>query len=349
MLATPHIDGCFSDSLMPRMALASLPTPLHPLTRFSKKLGGPTIWIKRDDLSGSLLSGNKVRKLEFTFAYAMDQGHDAFITCGGLQSNHCRATALVGAQLDVPVHLVLRGEESGLPDGNLLLDYLSGAKVHCHRPGYYHQNLNQLLSELAEDLRKQGYNPHIIPTGASDGLGVWGYFMACGELAADFAKHSVQPDIIVTATGSGGTQAGLTLGSHYFKLGATVLGMAVCDSSAYFAKKVRDDISEFQAQFGHLFTPTLPSVDSLAIQTNDQYIGEGYGLASESVFDMILELARVEGVLFDPVYTGKAFYGLVSEVRAGHFAAYSDIVFVHTGGQFGLFPYKAKLASRLFS
>lgn len=349
MSVTPHIDECFSDSLMPRLALASLPTPMHPLTRFSKKLGGPTIWVKRDDLSGSLLSGNKVRKLEFTFAYAMAQGHDAFITCGGLQSNHCRATAFIGAQLGVPVHLVLRGKESDFPDGNLLLDYLAGAKVHCHRPSDYHQRLDLLLAELSEELRQQGYNPHIIPTGASDGLGVWGYFTACAELAADFERHSIQPELVVTATGSGGTQAGLTLGKHYFKLGASVLGMAVCDSEAYFAGKVKADIDEFQLQFGHLFTPSLPPVSSLSINTNDRYIGEGYGFASEAVLDMIVELSREEGILLDPVYTGKAFYGLVSEIRAGNFADINNIIFIHTGGHYGLFPYKEQLASQLFT
>jgi len=347
MLVTPSIDDI--SSLMPRLALASLPTPIHPLKRISKKLGGPTIWVKRDDLSGSLLSGNKVRKLEFIFAYALEKGHDLFITCGGLQSNHCRATAFIGAQLGVPVHLVLRGNESGLPDGNLLLDYLSGATIHTHPPAYYQQHLNTLLSQLASDLKNQGYNPYIIPTGASDGLGIWGYFNACKELSKDFKTHSLKPDLIVTATGSGGTQAGLTLGSHYFNLGCGVLGFAVCDNKTYFANKVRADIAEYYEEFAHLFSHSLPPIDALVIQTNDQYIGDGYGLVSDSVTEMIIELSREEGILLDPVYTGKAFYGLVSEIRAGKLSGMDEIVFIHTGGNYGIFPYKEQLAKCLFS
>lgn len=344
---TPYIDPTLSHSPIPRLALASLPTPMHALQRFSKKLGGPTIWVKRDDLSGSILSGNKVRKLEFTLAYAIDKGHDLFITCGGLQSNHCRATAFIGAQLGIPVHLLLRGNEHGAPDGNLLLGYLAGASIHSHSPSHYHKHLPGLLEELAADCRKQGYKPYIIPTGASDGVGVWGYLHACKELAADFKRHSIQPELIVTATGSGGTQAGLTLGSHYFGLGCNVLGMAVCDNANYFAKKVKADIVEYYEQFGDMLSDGFPPIDSLSIQTNDQYIGEGYGIASDEVMGLIIELSREEGILLDPVYTGKAFYGLVSEIKADNFASMSDIVFIHTGGSYGLFPYKEQLAKHI--
>ncbi|MFT6389314.1 MAG: D-cysteine desulfhydrase [Cellvibrionaceae bacterium] len=344
---SPCVNVVFPESQMPRLALASLPTPMQALNRFSKKLGGPTIWVKRDDLSGSILSGNKVRKLEFTFAYAIDKGHDLFISCGGIQSNHCRATAFIGAQLGMPVHLLLRGNESGTPDGNLLLDYLAGASVHSYSPSHYHKHLPILLEQLAADCRLQGYKPYIIPTGASDGVGVWGYLNACKELAADFKHHSIQPELIVTATGSGGTQAGLTLGNHYFELGCTVLGMAVCDDANYFAAKVKADIVAFYQQFSDILPQPLSSIDSLSIKTNDHYIGDGYGIASDQVLDMIIELSREEGILLDPVYTGKAFYGLVSEIKAGNFADMKDIVFIHTGGCYGLFPYKEQLAKRL--
>ena len=344
---SPYVNIAFPESQMPRLSLASLPTPMHALKRFSKKLGGPTIWIKRDDLSGSILSGNKVRKLEFTLAYAIDKGHDLFITCGGLQSNHCRATAFIGAQLGIPVHLLLRGNESGVPDGNLLLDYLAGASVHSHSPSHYHKHLPTLLEQLAEDCRQQGYKPYIIPTGASDGVGVWGYLNACQELAADFQRHSIQPELLVTATGSGGTQAGLTLGCQYFDLGCKVLGMAVCDDANYFATKVKADIIEFYEQFAGMLSLPLISIDSLSIQTNDNYIGDGYGIASDAVLDMIIELSKEEGILLDPVYTGKAFYGLVSEIKAGNFSGMKDIVFIHTGGSYGLFPYKEQFAKRI--
>ncbi len=323
-----------------RISLASLPTPLQPLKRLSDQLGGPRIWVKRDDLTGSLLSGNKVRKLEFTVAHALEKGHDLLITCGGLQSNHCRATAFVGAQLGIPVHLVLRGTPASM-DGNLLLGNLAGASVHCYKTSEYQQNLQSILEQTAEQCRQQGFNPYIIPTGASDGVGVWGYFAACAELQQDFLNHQFQPDLIVTATGSGGTQAGLTLGSCYFGLGCDVLGMAVCDDMSYFQRKVESDITAFSEEFSGAFDKGLP--DQYSIKTNDHYIGDGYGIASDSVLETIVEIANKEGLLLDPVYTGKAFYGLINEIQKGNLSHMNNIVFVHTGGGYGVFPFRERL------
>ncbi|MGH1486153.1 MAG: D-cysteine desulfhydrase family protein [Cellvibrionaceae bacterium] len=328
-----------------RLSLASLPTPLQPLDRLSNRLGGPRLWVKRDDLTGSILSGNKVRKLEYTLAYALEQGFDMFITCGGIQSNHCRATAFACAHLGLPVHLVLRG--SGESDGNLLLDQLAGATIRCYPPREYHKNLDHILEETAQAYRDKGFKPYIIPTGASNGVGVWGYFAACEELKKDFEQHGIIPQLIVTATGSAGTQAGLTLGSSYYELSASVLGMAVCDDAAYFSQKVSADIAEFSDQFQSSFSTPLPT--SYKIQTNDSYIGQGYGLASDEVLNTIARVAREEGLLLDPVYTGKAFHGLIQEIIAGTYADMTDIVFIHTGGSFGLFPYRQQFQNILGS
>ena len=326
----------------PRLNLAYLPTPLQLLERLSERLGGPRIWVKRDDLTGSTLSGNKVRKLEFTLAHAINQQHDVLITCGGLQSNHCRATAFAGAQLGIPVHLILRGDLEKL-DGNVLLDHLAGAKITTYPTKQYQTNLTNILNATANDYQARGYKPYIIPTGASDAMGVWGYFSACQELKQDFREHKIQPELIVVATGSGGTQAGLTLGSEFFKLRVNVLGMAVCDDRAYFQQKVEEDITGFRDQFESLFVESFPS--EYSINTNDQYIGEGYGVACDSLLETIALLAREEGILLDPVYSGKAFHGLIQEIKQGNLSGMSDVVFIHTGGSFGLFPYRQQLQS----
>lgn len=334
-----------------KLDLALLPTPLQKLDRLSAKLGGPTIWIKRDDLSGSLLSGNKVRKLEFTVAYAKAKGSEVLITCGGLQSNHCRATAFVGAQLGMPVHLVLRGTPEDIKDveldGNLLLDHLAGATVDYYSRKDYQKNLNSILARVKEDYRLKAQEAHIIPTGASDGIGLWGYLAASKELAEDFKLNRLLPDLIVTATGSGGTQAGLTLGAKLYNLGCKVLGFAVCDDAAYFKQKVTADITDFQMRYQYRFNEALEGVsqdvfsEAIAeIHTNDHYIGEGYAIASDEVLESIMMLSRLEGIVLDPVYTGKAFHGLIQEIKRGRFNHLKNIVFLHTGGSFGLFPYK---------
>jgi D-cysteine desulfhydrase len=330
----------------PRLALARLPTPLQALDRISVLANGggqgPRIWVKRDDLTGSVLSGNKVRKLEFTLAQAMEEGRSTIITCGGLQSNHCRATALLCAQLGLTCHLILRGEPTGDADGNLLLDQLAGAHIDYYPAKDYQANLDHYLQASKADYDARGQSVFIIPTGASDGIGVWGYLSACEELKADFAAAGIEPEHIICATGSGGTQAGLTLGAHLLDLGATVWGVNVCDDEAWFLNKVRQDIEDWARRY-------QPAFDSSALDPRviDGYVGPGYAIAEKEVFETIAVLARTEGLVLDPVYTGKAFHGMLAEIKKGRFAGASDIVFVHTGGSFGLFPQRAGLAQVL--
>lgn len=321
----------------PRLALARLPTPFQPLDRLSDKLGGPRVWVKRDDLSECAISGNKIRKLEFTLARALEQGSDTLITCGGVQSNHCRATALLGARLGLKVHLILRREQTGdaplnsIPDGNLFLDCLAGAKISLYDKNEYQKNLPDLFNHWSDYYRKQGARPYAIPTGASDGTGVWGYVACVAELREDFKRAGIAPVSIVHATGSGGTQAGLSAGVALHQLDARVIGLAVCDNERYFLNKVRDDIASWRARYD-------VSLDQAGvhIQVDDRFVGPGYGRAGDEVFATISEVAALEGLLLDPVYTGKAFYGMVEKIRAGEFAGESDLVFIHTGGIFGL-------------
>lgn len=319
----------------PRLHLANTPTHFQPLDRLSAKLGGPRIWIKRDDLTGSLLSGNKIRKLEFVVAQALEEGCDTLITCGGVQSNHCRATAVVAAQLGLQACLILREDSAPVPDGNLLIDYLVGANIQTVSKKDYQRKLDELFRHWQAHYASLGHKAFIIPTGASDEIGVWGYVAACEELQRDFSEHGIRPNHIVVATGSGGTQAGLTVGSKLFDLGASVVGMAVCDSEIYFKNKVRRDLTQWKRRY-----QVDCEVDELTITTNGDYIGPGYGLATADIYDTIAYLARCEGIILDPVYTGKAFHGLLTEIKAGHYSSEQDIVFIHTGGLFGVFPHR---------
>ncbi|MBP8925739.1 MAG: D-cysteine desulfhydrase family protein, partial [Pseudomonadales bacterium] len=281
-----------------RLSLARLPTPLHPLERLSAVIGGPRIWVKRDDLSDCAVSGNKIRKLEFTLAQALDEGADTLLSCGGLQSNHCRATALLGARLGLQVHLLLRGEQPpGTPDGNLFLDHLAGATVHTCPAAQYQSERDELLQMHMERLCAAGRRPFLIPTGASDEIGVWGYVAASGELAMDFASNAIEPHHLVLATGSGGTQAGLTAGLRAFGLSCEVLGMAVCDDAAWFRRKVTADLAAWKQRYD------VPmDLGQLNIRVCDAYIGAGYGKASPAVFATIAQVARLEGLVLDPIY-----------------------------------------------
>ncbi len=325
----------------PRLTLAQTPTPLHPLRRFCAQHDLPSIWLKRDDLTGSVVGGNKIRKLEFTLAQAQQEGCDVLLTCGGVQSNHCRSTALLGAQLGFDVHLILRGEEQSPADGNLLLDQLAGAQISYISSAEYQNNIETIFAQLQQDYAAKGKKAFIIPTGASDGIGVWGYVAACEELVSDFKTHAIQPQHIFTATGSGGTQAGLMAGAYLFDLGAQVWGVNVCDDEAYFINKVGADLSDWQQRYD-----VAIDLEQLTVRVVDGYVGAGYAKASDDVLAMIHEVARLEGIVFDPVYTGKAFAGLVQELQAGRFGD-GDCVFIHTGGVFGLYPYKQQFQAIL--
>jgi D-cysteine desulfhydrase len=315
---------------IPRLRLAHLPTPFHRLDRLSAELGR-SIWVKRDDMTGGPTTGNKIRKLEFTLAEAKAQGANVLVTCGGIQSNHCRATAILGRQLGFDVHLLLRGEKPSEADGNLFLDKLAGAEISYFSPRYYQAHLDFIVEETCDTYRKQAKKPYFITTGASDEVGVWGYVEAAGELLNDFSRNKIDPQAIVIATGSGGTQAGLTVGMHRASSNIPVIGMAVCDDSQWFENKIKQDLSSWAQRYEQDL-----DVQSLDIRVNDRYIGPGYAKAERPIFQVIEKLLQTEALLLDPVYTGKAFYGMLKEAKSGELAGQGDLVFVHTGGAFGL-------------
>jgi D-cysteine desulfhydrase len=321
----------------PRLTLAQTPTPLMLLERLSEQLGGPRIWVKRDDMTGGVVSGNKIRKLEFSLAAALEQGCDTVITCGGVQSNHCRTTAVLCAQLGLDCHLILRGAEES-PDGNLLLDRLVGARISYYPNSEYTARADEILTHWQDHYQEAGNKPFMIPVGASDGIGLWGYIAACEELAADFLTHKITPGHIISATGSGGTQGGLTVGNALFNLGAKVWGINVCDDADYFKKKVLEDMQQWQQWYRQSL-----EVNQLAINVIDGYVGAGYARSSAAVFATIRRLAEIEGLVLDPVYTGKAFHGMLDQYAQGCFNDSEDIVFVHTGGVFGLFPQREQI------
>jgi D-cysteine desulfhydrase len=318
--------------------LAQLPTPLQQMPRISEGFGGGhRLWVKRDDLTGAALSGNKVRKLEYVVAAAIEQGCDTLITCGGVQSNHCRATALVGAQLGLDVHLLLRGEAPADVDGNLLLDHLAGARVSHYPSRQYAAELDELLQHWQQHYAEKGCKACVIPTGASDGVGIWGYIAAAEELGKDLQQAGLTKAHVVSATGSGGTQAGLTLGAAIHGLPIQVWGVNVCDDEAWFLNKVRENIADWRQRYAP--EQPLPEVE---VRVIDGYVGPGYGRAGPEVFETIALVARLEGLVLDPVYTGKAFHAMLQEIEAGRFDGCEDIVFLHTGGIFGVFPQRAQ-------
>ncbi|VUD56556.1 D-cysteine desulfhydrase [Thalassocella blandensis] len=358
-----------------KLSLACTPTPLRHLKHVSSRLGGKNLWLKCDDLTGGLISGNKVRKLEYLLFDALQQGANTVVTCGGLQSNHCRATAVLCAQLGLHCHLVLRAdhpfdeeeEERGADylselTGNLLISELCGATISIFSPSYYQRNLNTILADVAqrysgaqatEEAGKDGVDmggvaingmgkaAYIIPTGGSNSLGLWGYIDAYDELIEQCQQQEFSPDAIVCASGSGGTQGGLTLAASVSQ-DVKVYGFAVCDSAPYFQRKIQQDVASWQASYG--IGSEIDLVGALQIRTNDSYIGPGYGKGYDALFTCIAEVARLDGVVLDPVYTGKAFYGMLEEIKHGELQDCDNIVFLHTGGIYGIFPFAQNLS-----
>lgn len=320
-----------------RLDIARLPTPIVPLHRLSAAWGGPRIWIKRDDLTGLELSGNKIRKLQYAVAEAREQGCDTLITCGGVQSNHCRATAALGAQLGMHVVLLLRGTEPDRLEGNYLLDRLMGAQVRLVTPEQYQQR-DALMQEVARDLGQQGRRPYVIAEGCSMPIGCWGYAEAMREIADAQKQLGVELDAIVHAMGSGGTAAGLELGKRLHAPGQRLVGIAVCDDAAYFRRIVHGLLSEAIQRWQLGFTVQPDELEIL-----DDHVGLGYGQARPEELRTLVEVARTEGLILDPVYTGKAFHGMRHELTKGRLSSARNVLFVHTGGAFGLSPFAERL------
>lgn len=319
-----------------RILLANLPTKIEKLERLSESLGGPNIYIKRDDQTGSEVSGNKVRKLEFSVMEALDHGCDYLITCGGIQSNHCRAVAAVAAKLGIKSCLLLRGREDIEPDGNLFLDRVLGADVHFISPEDYKYHRMEIMEELKKELQSKGFNPYIIPEGASNGIGTFGYFNAMEEILTQEKELGIHFDGIVTAVGSGGTYSGLFLAAKILNYHGKIYGFNVCDDKEYFQNRICEILLD---SFSYLNENILFSKDEINII--DGYVGRGYALSSPEELEFIQYIAKLEGIILDPVYTGKAMYGLAEKIKEGRFKDCENLLFIHTGGLFGLFPQKS--------
>ena len=320
----------------PRLRLGHLPTPLEPMPRLSALLGGPQLWIKRDDCTGLSSGGNKTRKLEFLMAEAMDQKADVVLTQGATQSNHARQTAAAAARLGLGCEILLEDrtgfkDESYRLNGNVLLDRLHGANVAV-RPGG--TDMNAALFELAEILKAQGRKPYVIPGGGSNEVGALGYVNAALEISYQCIEQGLTADHLVMATGSAGTQAGLVAGFKLSRSSIPVLGIGVR------APKAQQEANVFQlavrtAEFlGH---PGV--IEPEDVVANCDYVGAGYGLPTEGMVEALKLMAEYEGIVLDPVYSGKGMAGLIDLIRKGKFKKSENIIFLHTGGAAGLFGY----------
>ncbi len=330
------------DHLEKRIALGNLPTPIQKMNNISRFLEGPDIYIKRDDLTGVAFSGNKVRKLEFCGAFALEKGYDVLISCGGIQSNHARATAAAASKLGLGCHLVLGGKKPVDTEGNLFLDQILGASI-TFADGYGLNEMEDLMEEIAEDYRTKDFKPYIIPLGASDARGSLGYIKASMEMKEQFDNQGFEPDHIICPTGSGGTLSGLLAGKDLCGISSRITGFSVAFDSMSVKSKVMSVLEEIKGSY----FPEL-NIEEININVNDSYIGEGYTKTTMEQLKMIKEVASREALLFDPTYTGKAFYGVTEEIRNGKYRKGEKILFIHTGGVFGLFPYKERFREDIF-
>jgi D-cysteine desulfhydrase len=314
-----------------RIRRARLPTPVEPARRLSNKLG-VELMFKRDDLTGATLSGNKIRKLEFLFAAAAAEGADTVITCGGEQSNHCRATAVAAAELGMRSYLLLRTDNPNEPpaaEANILLDRLVGADIRWVSRDEYKRRA-QLFLEVQGQLLAQGRKAYVIPEGGSNAIGAWGYVGCVEELAQELGT---EPLTLVYAAGSGGTGAGLILGIKLLQLPWRAVGVNVCDDKDYFVAAIGEIVEQAIARW------QLPiAFERSEVEICDGYVGVGYAKSRPEELQTIRDVARTEGVILDPVYTAKAFYGLTQELARDKGAFGERICFIHTGGVFGLFP-----------
>jgi D-cysteine desulfhydrase len=318
-----------------RMPLTLAPTPILPLDRLSHELG-VEIYLKRDDLTGLLESGNKVRKLEFLVGDALQRQADTLITCGTLQSNCCRAVAAVSARLGLSAVLAVKGERPSTYDGNLLLDRLLGADVRYVSDEEFEQ-CDATLERLAEEVRARGGRPYVIPESGSNEVGALGYLECAVELAEQINHGAPRFDTVVISAYSGGSQAGLLMGKQLAGLPAEIVSVPIAWSAERVRSHVTETIRAAVRRFG--FAIEVPKT----IHLLDGYQGIGRAGVGEAELAAIVRLARAEGVVLDPVYTAKAFSGLIDTLRRDPKALGHRICFIHTGGIFSVFPFRETL------
>jgi len=326
-------------SKFPRVSLAHLPTPLEHLPRLSEHLGGPNIYVKRDDCTGLASGGNKTRKLEYSMAAALEEGADTIITVGAVQSNHVRQTAAAACKLGLKCEVLLEHRiadpsENYAGSGNVLLDKIFGANLREYPGG---TDFEKAMAEVEDEVRAQGGKPYIIPGGASNKIGALGYVNCAIELLGQIEEQGLDIGHIVTATGSAGTQGGLIVGLKAMKSTIPLLGIGVNIPQQDQEEKVFNLACETAEYIGK---PGCVSREDVVANCN--YVGEGYGVPTESMNEAVLMLARTEGLLFDPVYSGKGLAGMIDLIRNGTLGG-GNIVFLHTGGSAALFAYADQL------
>jgi D-cysteine desulfhydrase family pyridoxal phosphate-dependent enzyme len=313
---------------IPRLHFAHLPTPIETLPRLSKTLGGPRLLIKRDDQTGLAFGGNKTRKLEFLVAEARDQGAKTLISGGALQSNHCRQTAAAAARFGFECILVLTGDKPEQPSANLLLDQLFGAQV-VYAP--HRRDRDPILQQTFDHAALKGIKPYLVPYGGSSPTGALGYAFAVKE----FMEQNVPADWIVFATSSGGTHAGLVLGQRVFGYKGKVLGISIDESEEW----LRTHVSELASLASEKLGKRIDFAPAEVLASAD-YCTAGYGVLTEPEHEAIHLFAKYEGLLLDPVYTGRAAAGMIDLIRKGFFKEDETVLFLHTGGQPALFADK---------
>ena len=320
----------------PRVRLFPTPTPLEPLDNLSRLLGGPRIWLKRDDCTVVATGGNKVRKLEFLAGDAIAQGADHLITQGAVQSNHVRQTAAVARRLGMTCsalleHRIDTNDRDYLESGNVLFDQLFGCALEYRPAG---TDMQAAIEAEAEKLKAAGKKPYVIPGGGSNRVGALGYVGCAQELLHQADEMGLKIDRVVHATGSAGTQAGLVVGLEGINSGVRVLGIGVR------APKDRQEANVFKlAEATADYVGVRGGISRDAIEANCDYVGDGYGIPTDGMKEAVRMLAETEGVLLDPVYSGKGMAGLIDLIRAGKFKGGENIVFIHTGGAIALFAY----------
>lgn len=320
----------------PRRFIAHLPTPLERLDRLTKELNGPEIWIKRDDCTGLSTGGNKTRKLEFLMAEAELQGADMVMTQGATQSNHARQTAAFAAKLGLDCHILLEDRTGSNNanynnNGNVLLDHMHGATTE-KRPGG--GDMNAEMEKVADRFRAEGRNVYTIPGGGSNPTGALGYVNCAFEMLAQFNDRALKVDHIVHATGSAGTQAGLITGLKAMNAQIPLLGIGVRAPKPKQEENVYNLACATAEELG--CAGVVAREDVVA---NTDYVGEGYGIPTESGIEAIQMFAELEAILLDPVYSAKGAAGFVDLIRKGHFKKGERVVFLHTGGSVALFGY----------
>lgn len=320
----------------PRISLGHFPTPLEPMDRLSEELGGPRLWVKRDDCTGLSSGGNKTRKLEFLMADAAEKGADTIITQGATQSNHARQTAAAAAKLGMACHILLEdrtgsNDPNYILNGNVLLDRLHGASVSKRPSG---ADMNAEMEALSAQLTEDGKIPYVIPSGGSNPIGALGYVNCARELVEQAAGAGLKIDALVHATGSSGTQAGLVAGLAALESDIHLLGIGVRAPKDKQEGMVYDLATRTSALIG-----SDTEIARETIRANCDYVGPGYGLPTKGMVDALKLLARTEGLLFDPVYSGKGLDGVIDQIRKGYFDGMENVVFLHTGGSAALFGY----------